>query len=38
MDVGGEKLSDQDLSDLQAYILTLKLPENAAYWGKVPVQ
>ena len=33
-----EKLSDQDLSDLQAYILTLKLPENAAYWGKVPVQ
>ena len=33
-----EKLSDQDLSDLQAYILSLRLPENASYWGKVPVR
>ena len=33
-----EKLSDQDLGDLQAYLLSLKLPENASYWGKVPVR
>jgi len=32
------KLSDQDLTDLEAYILSLKLPDNAAYWGKVPVR
>ena len=33
-----EKLSDQDLGDLEAYILSLKLPDAAAYWGKVPVR
>jgi cytochrome c oxidase subunit 2 len=32
------KLSDADLGDLEAYILSLKLPEAAAYWGKVPVR
>jgi len=33
-----EKLSDQDLTDLQAYLDTLKLPAEASYWGKVPVR
>ncbi len=32
------KLSDQDLTDLEAYLLSLKLPEAASYWGKVPVR
>ncbi|XBV84614.1 cytochrome c oxidase subunit II [Deinococcus sonorensis KR-87] len=31
-------LSEQDLSDLQAYLESLKLPDAAAYWGKVPVR
>ncbi len=33
-----EKLSTSDLADLEAYLLTLKLPEEASYWGKVPVR
>ncbi|WP_456831578.1 cytochrome c oxidase subunit II [Deinococcus sp. UYEF24] len=33
-----EKLSDADLGDLEAYLLSLKLPDAAAYWGKVPVR
>lgn len=33
-----EKLSDQDLTDLSAYLQTLKLPAEAAYWGKVAVR
>ena len=33
-----EKLSASDLADLEAYLLTLKLPEKASYWGKVPVR
>ncbi|WP_370657382.1 cytochrome c oxidase subunit II [Deinococcus sp. KNUC1210] len=33
-----EKLSDTDLADLEAYLLSLKLPDSAAYWGKVPVR
>jgi len=33
-----EKLSQQDLADLKAYLLTLKLPPQAEYWGKVPVR
>ncbi len=31
-------LSDADLADLKAYLLSLKLPDTAAYWGKVPVR
>jgi cytochrome c oxidase subunit II len=30
-----EKLSDQDLTDLQAYILSLKLPAEADYWKNI---
>ncbi len=30
-------LTDAEIDDVAAYILSLKLPADAAYWGKVPV-
>lgn len=41
-DYGGKKvkaglLTDAEISDVAAYIESLKLPAEAAYWGKVPV-
>ncbi|AFZ66141.1 cytochrome c oxidase, subunit II [Deinococcus peraridilitoris DSM 19664] len=33
---GKSLLSEQDLDDLEAYLLTLKLPPAAEYWNKVP--